>query len=300
MAGYSDIRVERRETTAIVTLNRPHKLNAITQDTVAELVAALDEVDADDDVRALIVTGEGRAFCAGADISGGFEVPKTGDPATGEGIQPDPGGRVTLRLFRMQKPVIAAINGPAIGFGSSVLLPMDFRVASTAARFAFPFTKRAIVPESCSSWFLPRVVGIATALDWMMSGRTFPVDEAKKAGLVQEVVAPETLMTRAMEIATRFTEGTSPASVGLVRRLLWAMLGEAHPMTAHSLESRGLVAAYRAADYDEGFRSFLEKRAPRFVSRPHQDLAYAEQWLPEPPFGAGQRTQNQVDRVEFD
>jgi enoyl-CoA hydratase/carnithine racemase len=176
------------------------------------------------------------------------------------------------------------VNGPAVGFGASVLLPMDCRVASTAAKFAFPFTRRAIVAESCSSWFLPRLVGMPTARSWMISGRTFPAAEAHAAGLVQDVVDPERLMDRAREVAAEFTRDTSPASVGAVRRLLWQMQGAEHPMAAHGFESRALVASYRGADYREGFTSFLEKRPPRFSSRPSVDLEYTRAWWPQPPF----------------
>lgn len=278
---YSDLKVTREGAIAVLTFNRPHKLNAFTESGIIQAVDAFDELDRDDTVRAVIVTGEGRAFCAGADISDGFEVPKTGDPETGEGIQSDPGGKVALRLFRMQKPVIAAINGAAVGFGATVLLPMDYRIASSSAKFAYPFTRRAIVAESCSSWFLPRLVGIGTALSWMISGRTFSVEEAHAAGLIQEVVEPETLLDRARTVARMFTDETSPTSVAMVRRLLWTMLGANDPMTAHVLESRALVAAYRGADYEEGYRSFLEKRAPQFVSRPENDLAFTRTWWPE-------------------
>lgn len=286
MTSYTDIRIVRSGNLAILTLCRPQKLNAVSEHSINEIAAALDELDRDDGVRAIVVTGEGRAFCAGADISGGFEVPKTGDPATGEGIDRDPGGRVALRLFRMQKPVIGAVNGAAVGFGASTLLPMDYRIATDGAKFAFPFTRRAITAESCSSWFLPRLVGIATALDWMMSGRTFLADEAHGAGLVQEIVSADRLMQRAGEIAERFTAETSPASVAMVRKLLWGMLCADHPMAAHRFESRGLVACYRGADYEEGFRSFLEKRPPRFASQPQRDVNFVDTWLPEPPFRA--------------
>lgn len=281
---YHDLKIFRDGAIAILTLNRPHKLNAMTQSSIEEVVAAFDELDRDDTVRAVIVTGEGRAFCAGADISAGFDVPKGGDPATGEGIDPDPGGKAALRLFRMQKPVIAAINGAAVGFGATVLLPMDYRIASSSAKFAYPFTRRAIVAKSCASWFLPRLVGIATALSWMISGRTFSVEEAHSAGLVQEVVEPEALMQRARAVAATFTEETSPSSVGMVRRLLWTMLGADDPMTAHRFESRALVAAYRGPDYEEGYRSFLEKRRPQFNSRPQDELAFSQTWWPEPAF----------------
>lgn len=288
MADYRDVRIERQGRIATLTLARPTKLNAVTADTIDEIEAALDELDRDDSVRAIIVTGEGRAYCAGADISGGFEVPKTGDPATGRDIDRDPGGRVALRLFRMQKPVIAAVNGAAVGFGSSMLLPMDYRIAASTAKFSFPFARRAIVAESCSSWFLPRLVGIATALSWMLSGRMITVEEARAAGLVQEIVAPEELIERARAVAASFIDETSPSSIGVIRRLLWQMLGEAHPMRAHMFESMGLVAAYRGPDYDEGFRSFLEKRAPKFDSGPERDLLYTRDWFPEPDFDPGE------------
>jgi len=278
---FQDIRIEKDGLLAILTIARPQKLNAVTADSIDEIEAALDQLDRDETVRAIIVTGEGRAFCAGADISGGFEVPKTGDPQTGDGIQSDPGGRVALRLFEMHKPVIGAVNGAAVGFGSSVLLPMDYRIASTNAKFAFPFTKRAIVAESCSSWFLPRLVGIGTALSWMISGRTFLAQEAYEKGFVQEVVEPENVMQRAREVANSFISETSPASVAMVRNLLWKMLGEQSPSRAHELESRALVASYRGPDYEEGFKSFLEKRAPEFSSKPFGDLAYAKEWWNE-------------------
>jgi len=282
---YRDLRIERDGVIAVITLAKPDKLNAVSAQSIDEIEAAFDELDGDDSIRAVIMTGEGRGFCAGADISSGFEVPKTGDPATGEGIQSDPGGKVALRIYRMQKPVIAAVNGAAVGFGASVLLPMDYRIASKTAKFAFPFTKRAIVAESCSSWFLPRIVGMATALSWMISGKTFGVEEAHGAGLIQEVVEPDALIDRAKAVARSFTDETSPSSVGVVRRLLWAMAGENHPVTAHVYESRALVAAYRGPDYEEGYRSFLERRPPRFTSQPVRDLAFMREWWPTPTFG---------------
>jgi enoyl-CoA hydratase/carnithine racemase len=281
---YRDLRIDRDGAIAVLRLTKPAKLNAVSEQNVNEIAAAFDKLNRDDSIRAVIMTGEGRGFCAGADISAGFEVPKTGDPGTGEGIQSDPGGMVALQIFRMQKPVIGAINGAAIGFGASVLLPMDYRIASSSAKFAFPFTRRAIAAESCSSWFLPRIVGIPTALSWMISGRTFAVQEAYDAGLVQEVVEPESLIARAKAVAHSFIDDTSPTSVGLVRHLLWNMIGENHPQTAHAYESRALVAAYRGADYEEGYKSFLEKRPPRFASRPAQDLAFIRQWRPSSPF----------------
>jgi enoyl-CoA hydratase/carnithine racemase len=190
----------------------------------------------------------------------------------------------------MVKPVIAAVNGAAVGFGASLLLPMDWRIAAEGASFAFPFARRAIGPESCASWFLPRLVGVPVALNWLMTGRRLPVEEALARGLVQEVVAPEDLVDHAVEVAQSYTEATSPFAVGLARRLAWSMLGADHPMTAHKLESRGLVAAFNGVDSEEGWKSFLEKRPPEFRSRPHADLAFAEGWWPEPPFAGAAQT----------
>ena len=269
---------------ATITFNRPDKLNAVTRQTIEEFVVALSQVDTDDSVRAVIVTGSGRAFCAGADVSAGFGLSITGDPATGVGIDHDPGGLATLRLFEMNKPVIGAVNGPAVGFGATVLLPMDYRLTTGAARFAFPFSRRAILPESCSSWFLPRLVGISTALRWMLPGATFDAAEALRGGLVQEIAEPEILLDRAREIANDMISGTSPLSIALTRKLLWNMLGADHPMRAHALESRGLVACLTGMDSEEGWKSFLEKRPPEFRSSPSRDMQFTNSWFIPPEF----------------
>ena len=284
METPTHILVSRDGPIATITFNRPEKLNAVTRQTIEEFIVALSSVDNDDSVRAVIVTGTGRAFCAGADVSAGFGLSITGNPATGEGVDHDPGGLATLRLFDMSKPVIGAVNGPAVGFGATVLLPMDCRVTTDAARFAFPFPRRAILPESCSSWFLPRLVGISTALRWMLPGATFDAAEALRGGMVQEIVTPDLLLTRARDIAMEMISDTSPLSVALTRKLLWHMLGADHPMRAHALESRGLVACLTGTDSAEGWKSFLEKRKPEFRSSPSRDMEFTTSWFVPPEF----------------
>jgi enoyl-CoA hydratase/carnithine racemase len=277
--AYEDLDYSVDARVATIAFNRPDTLNAARADTHLQLVAALDAADRDEAVRAVIVTGRGRAFCAGTDLSGGFSLPKGGDPATGEGIPADLGGRVTLRLFEMRKPVIGAINGPAVGFGATVLLPMDYRIASQTARFGFVFARRGIVAESCSSWFLPRLVGIAKAQDWMLTGRVFDAAEALAGGLVSEVLAPDALLPRATAIARDIAENTAPASVALNRQLLWRMLGAAHPLEAHRLESRAIAATLGMPDATEGAQAFLEKRLPRFTGRV-SDTDFTGMWWP--------------------
>src|SRR5438105_99458 len=231
---YQTIAYEVSEHILTITLNRPGKLNAFTGEMMSELLDAFDRADADDDVRAIVVTGRGRAFCAGADLSAGataFDLPDSAARAL-DGRPPprDGGGIVALRIFDSTKPVIAAINGPAVGVGVTMTLPMDIRLASERARIGFVFTRRGVVPEACSSWFLPRVVGISTALEWVLSGRVFQAGEAASAGLVREVVPHEDLLPAARRLATGISEGTSAVSVALTRRMLWRMLGADHPM----------------------------------------------------------------------
>ncbi|MEZ5805952.1 MAG: enoyl-CoA hydratase-related protein [Rhizobiaceae bacterium] len=265
---------------ATVTLDGPRKLNAVTQQSIDDLFAALDTVDRDDAVRAVVVTGAGRAFCAGTDLTDGFALPAGGDPVTGEGVPADVGAKVALRLFRMNKPVIGAINGPAVGFGASVILPMDIRVCSSAASFGYVFVRRGIVAESCSSWFLPRIVGIATATEWMMTGRMVGADEAMRRSLVHETTAPDALVPRAMQIATDIAANGAPVSIALTRQLLWRMLGADHPAVAHGYESRALVATLGLPDVEEAMSAFREKRSPRFAgSASRNDLPSA--WWPD-------------------
>jgi enoyl-CoA hydratase/carnithine racemase len=255
---------------ATITLNRPDKLNAFTGTMMNEMIGAFDETDANDDVRAVIVTGAGRGFCAGADLSGGgetFAEGGGGEPTGPEQVPRDGGGMVTLRIFESKKPVIAAINGPAVGVGVTMTLPMDIRLASTAAKIGFVFARRGIVPEACSSWFLPRVVGISQAAEWVFTGRVFGADEALSRGLVRSVHEPDELLPAARAIAAEIAENTAPVSVALSRLMLWRMLGASHPMEAHIVDSRAIMVRGASADSREGVLSFLEKRAAVFPVR---------------------------------
>ncbi len=273
MADYQHILYDVEDRVATITLNRPERLNAFTGIMLEELLDAFGRSDADDAVRAVIVTGAGRGFCAGADLSGGAE---TFDRRSGGDREPelrrDGGGRLTLRIYDSLKPVIAAVNGPAVGVGVTMQLPMDVRIASTKARFGFVFARRGLVPEACSSWFLPRVVGINRALEWVFSGRVFEADEALEAGLVREVVEPDRLLPRAREIAQEIAANTSAVSVAASRQMLWRMLGADHPMEAHKADSRGIFYLGQGPDAREGVASFLEKRPPEFSMSPSRDL----------------------------
>ena len=280
------LRYEVAERVATVTLNRPEKLNALNSVMLEELLAVLEQADADDGVRALIVTGAGRAFCAGADLSGGGKtfdrVARGGGEAPG--AHRDGGGRVTLRIFDMKKPVIAAINGPAVGFGITMTLPIDIRIASSAARIGFVFTRRGVVPEAASTWFLPRLVGPGQAAEWVYSGRVFPAEEALAGRLVSRVVPPDRLVPTARELALEIAQNTSAVSVALARQLMWRLLGADHPMEAHSLDSRCMDWTGRSPDAYEGVTSFLEKRPPRFTQRPSADMPPFYPWWPERRF----------------
>ena len=291
---YETVLTDVSENIFTITINRPDRLNALNTQMIHDLLAAFDEADADDAVRAIIVTGAGRAFCAGADLSTGSatfdrasrpdrpQVPNgpDGQPDLSHENARDGGGRITLRIFNCRKPVIAAVNGPAVGIGVTMLLPMDVRIASSEARFGFVFSQRGIVPEAASSWFLPRIVGIAQALDWCFSGRVFGADEALEGGLVSRVVAPGELIATARQIARSYSEKTSPVSVALIRQMMWRMLGAPHPMEAHRIDSRAMFHRGRGADVKEGIASFLEKRPPRFtdtVSGQMPDLPWGEE-----------------------
>ena len=257
-----------------LTLNRPAKLNALTRTMLAELLEALERADADDAVRAVIVTGAGRAFCAGADLSAGA---KTFDRAARPDADPaaphrDGGGLFTLRVYDLKKPVIAAINGPAVGFGATMTLPMDIRIASSAARMGFVFSRRGVVPEAASTWFLPRVVGINQAAEWVYTGRVFPAAEALAGGLVSRVVEPDALLPTARALAREMADNTSAVSVALARQMMWTLLGADHPMAGHRLDSRAMEYMGRSPDAYEGVTSFLEKRPPRFTMRPSKDM----------------------------
>jgi enoyl-CoA hydratase/carnithine racemase len=283
---YEEIRYEVEDGIACITLHRPDKLNAFTSRMLAELLDAFDRVDADDAVRAVIFTGAGRGFCAGADLSAGpgtFDASERGRDAGIESLR-DGGGRLTLRIFECLKPVIAAINGPAVGVGITMTLPMDIRIASEGARFGFVFARRGLVPEACSSWFLPRVVGISKACEWVFSGRVYNIGEGLAAGLVRSVHPADQLLAAAREIAREIADHTAPVSVALSRQMLWKMLGADHPMEAHKVDSRGIRALGRSPDAREGVASFLEKREPRFSMSPSRDLPDFMPWWREREF----------------
>jgi len=266
---YSEITYDVADAIATITLNRPDKLNAFTLRMMREIIQAFDEIDADDAVRAVIVTGAGRGFCLGADLSAGAETFAQGgsDVQTAVGVPRDGGGLVSLRIYRSTKPVIAAINGPAVGVGVTITLPMDIRLASDAAKFGFVFARRGIVPEACSSWFLPRVVGISRAAEWVYTGRVFGADEAHEAGLVRSVHPADELLPAATKIAREIADNTAPVSVALSRQMLWRMLGADHPMEAHRVDSRGIQVRGASADCREGVTSFLEKRPASYPDK---------------------------------
>lgn len=256
-----------------LTLDRPEKLNAFTIEMMQELIDAFDVADADDAVRAVVVTGAGRAFCAGADISGGtkgfVDVEKR---KVGAGTVRDGGGLLTLRIFDSLKPVIAAVNGAAVGVGATMQLPMDMRLASEDAKFGFVFGRRGIVPEACSSWFLPRVVGISKAMEWSTTGRIFDAQEALSAGLVLSVHKPADLIGAAQELAEEIGANNAPVSVALTRQMMWRMLGADHPMQAHRVDSLAIELRSASADAAEGVRSFTEKRPAVFPDKVSTDL----------------------------
>ncbi|MFJ4293351.1 crotonase/enoyl-CoA hydratase family protein [Cupriavidus sp. NPDC089707] len=284
--SFETLRYAVEDGVATITLHRPDQLNAFTAQMMQDLIAAFDATDADDNVRAVIVTGAGRAFCAGADLSGGSS---TFDYEKRYGASPDTahrdgGGRVSLRIFRSLKPVIAAVNGAAVGVGVTMQLPMDIRLASTDAKFGFVFARRGITPEAASSWFLSRVVGVSTALEWCYTGRVFSAQEAHERGLVRSLHAPEDLLPAARAIAREIADNAAPVSVAISRQLIWRMAGASHPMEAHKLDSRAIQSRGRSADVKEGVSAFLEKRQAAFPDTVSQDLPDFFDWRGEPPF----------------
>ena len=279
--NYEQILYDKKGPILTLTLNRPDKLNAYTQQMQTELIAALDAADADDDIRAIIVTGAGRGYCAGADLSAGGNTFNNDAPGREGGLRRDGGGILTLRLFECLKPIISACNGPAVGVGATMQCAMDVRLASEEARYGFVFSKRAVVPEACSSWFLPRIVGIQQALEWTFSGRVFNAEEAARGGLVRSIHKANDLMPAAIDLAHEFAESTSPVSVALIRQMMWKMLGADHPMEAHKIDSRGIYYRGKSADAIEGVESFLEKRAPTFPGKVSTDMPeYFPWWTP--------------------
>lgn len=289
---YETIRYDVSEGIATITLSRPDKLNAFTPGMMSELLHVFDRVDSDDEVHAVIVTGDGRAFCAGADLSDGpaafvFE----GDIMRPDGsldysvdAARDGGGRVTLRIYQCLKPVIAAINGPAVGIGATMTLSMDIRLASENARMGFVFARRGIVPEAASSFFLPRVVGISQALEWCCSGRVFDATEALAGGLVKSLHAPEQLLEAARAIALEIAGNTAPVSIALIRQMMWRGLGMSHPMEAHRIDSRGILSRGRSEDVREGVDAFFTKRRPQFPDRVSTNMPDYFPWWDEPAY----------------
>jgi enoyl-CoA hydratase/carnithine racemase len=283
--NFTEIRYELAGNVLTITLDRPDRLNAFTATMQDELIAAFDQADADDEVRAIVVTGEGRAFCAGADLGSGGDTFDWREYQRGDDIPRDGGGEVSLRIFDCLKPVIAAINGPAVGVGITMTLPMDVRVAAEGAKIGFVFSRRGIVPEACSSWFLPRIVGISQAMEWAATGRVFSAEEAAQAGLVRSVHPAGEVVAAARAIADEIAENAAPVSVALARRLLWTMLGADHPMAAHRADSRAMFSRGQSADAREGVNSFLEKRPAAFTDRVSDGLPELFPGREEPAFG---------------
>jgi enoyl-CoA hydratase/carnithine racemase len=281
---FQDISTDVADGVLTITLNRPDRLNAFTPTMKDEVIAAFDAADADDDVRAVIVTGAGRGFCAGADLEAGGQTFDYRARGVEDEVPRDGGGQVVLRIFECTKPVIAAINGPAVGVGATMTLPMDVRLAAESAKVGFVFTRRGIVPEACSSGFLPRVVGISRAMEWAATGRVFGAQEALDGGLVRSVHADDELLGAARSLAREIVDNTAPVSVALARRLMWTMLGAPHPMEAHRADSRAMVARGASADAREGVTAFLEKRAAAFPDRVSDGLPDVTPWLEPPSF----------------
>jgi len=269
---FTEIRYEVADRVLTITLDRPERLNAWTPTMQSELIDALDRADADDEVSAIVVTGAGRAFCAGADLERGGSTFDWRERQSNGEVPRDGGGQFTLRVFDSTKPVIAAINGPAVGVGITMTLGMDVRLAAEGAKIGFVFTRRGIVPEACSSWFLPRVVGISRAVEWTATGRVFRAEEGLEAGLFRSVHAAEEVLPAARELAREIADNTAPVSVALARRMMWRMLGASHPMEAHRADSRGMLARGQSEDAREGVTSFLEKRPARFSDRVSEGL----------------------------
>lgn len=276
---FETIKLEVEDGIATLTLNRPDRLNAFNTTMMKEMIAAFDITDADDAVKVVIVTGAGRGFCAGADLAAGgatFDYDKRGgeDKAARQedGVHRDGGGLVTLRIFDSLKPVIAAVNGPAVGIGVTMQLAMDIRMASSAARFGFVFARRGINPEACSSWFLPRLVGVQQALEWCYTGRVFPAQEALDGGLIRSIHEPDDLLPAARALAREMADNCAPVSMAITRQLIWRNSGTEHPMRAHQADSRGIQSRGASADAREGVTAFLEKRPPAFPNKVSSDV----------------------------
>ena len=282
--SYTEILYEEDGPILRLTLNRPEKLNAFTGTMQSELIQAYRRADDDDEIRVIIVTGAGRGFCAGADLSRGASTFDASRRDLEAEDYRDGGGVLTLEVYRLRKPVIAAINGPAVGIGITMTLPMDIRIASSAARMGFVFSRRGIVPEACSSYFLPRIVGPGQAAEWFYTGRVFDADEALAGGLVSRVVDPENLLACATSLAREIADNTAPVSVALCRQMMLYGLSASHPMESHRIESKGIYWTGKSADVVEGVTSFLDKRSPHFPLKPSQDMPPYYPWREEPSF----------------
>jgi len=284
--SFQAIKTDLKDGILTLTLNRPDRLNAFNGDMRVEMIEVFTKANTDDDVRAIVVTGEGRGFCAGADLGAGkdtFNMDKRED-GQGQSQWRDGGGQVSLAIYECLKPVIGAINGPAVGVGVTMQLPMDIRIASTNARFGFVFARRGLVMEACSSWFLPRLVGMDQATRWAYSGRVFEADEAHAGGLVSELLAPEDLLPRAIELAHDLVDNSSSVSIALMRQMMWRMIGADHPMEAHKVDSRGISVLGKLPDAAEGVTSFLEKRPAEFSMKVSKDMPDYFPWWDEPRF----------------
>ena len=289
---FETIKYEVKDKILTITLNRPDRLNAFTGQMMNDLISAFDSASNDDEVRVVIVTGEGRGFCAGADLGEGEatfnrdenpRAKKTDDKENLEWLR-DGGGRTTLAIYDCSKPIIAAINGPAVGVGVTMTLPMDIRLASEEAKFGFVFARRGLVPEAASSWFLPRIVGISKSLEWTFSGKVFDAEEALNGGLIRSIHSKDSLLDEAKKIANEIIENTSPVSVSMTRQMLWKMLGVDHPMEAHKVDSRAIYELGKGEDTKEGVNSFLEKRPPEFPSKVSKDMPDFYPWWDEKEF----------------
>ena len=284
---YETLIYTSEEPIATIRLNRPERMNAFTTHMGREIAAAVAQAHDDDGIRAIIFTGTGdRAYCAGADLRAGADTFNADSRQEGNApeIARDSGGVLTLQLFQSNKPLIAAINGAAVGVGVTMTLPMDIRIASTTARFGFVFARRGLVPEAASSWFLPRIVGISKALEWTYSGRVFNAEEALSGGLVRSLHEPHALLDAAREIALEIAANTAPVSIAMTRHMLWRMLGADHPMAAHRVDSRAMRTLGSGADAAEGVTSFLEKRPPQFTGNVNRDMPDFFPWWDEPEF----------------
>ena len=291
--NFETILYEKENHILTITLNRPEKLNAFTSQMMRDLITAFEKAAKDDDIRVVVVTGSGRGFCAGADLGAGANTfnrdvrnDRKGSHEKSEDLEwlRDGGGRTTLAIYDFPKPTIAAINGPAVGVGVTMTLPMDIRLASDLARFGLVFARRGLVPEAASSWFLPRIVGISKALEWTFSGKVFSAEEALSGGLVRSVHPHESLLEEAYKIAREIIENTSPVSVSMTRQMLWKMLGADHPMEAHKVDSRAIYELGKGDDAKEGVTSFLEKRSPKFPNKVSKDMPKFFPWWKDRKF----------------